>query len=50
MSFVFESLRADWEAFLVFLPRLIYAVILLLVTTAVDIRSAPPVEVHGGKS
>jgi len=34
MSFVLESLRADWEAFLVFLPRLIYAVVLLLVAMA----------------
>lgn len=31
MDFVIESLRADWEAFLRFAPRLIYAAILLIV-------------------
>ncbi len=29
MEFVFESLRADWQAFLSFSPRLIYAIVLL---------------------
>jgi small-conductance mechanosensitive channel len=31
MEFIIESLRADWQAFLSFSPRLIYAVVLLLV-------------------
>lgn len=29
MDFIFESLRADWQAFLGFSPRLIYAIVLL---------------------
>jgi small-conductance mechanosensitive channel len=35
MEFVIDSLRADWEAFLAFLPRLFYALILLLVALVV---------------
>lgn len=31
MEFIVESLRADWQSFLSFSPRLIYAVVLLLV-------------------
>lgn len=31
MEFILESLRADWQSFLSFSPRLIYAIVLLLV-------------------
>ncbi len=31
MEFILESLRADWQSFLSFSPRLIYAIVLLLI-------------------
>ena len=30
MEFILESLRADWQSFLGFSPRLFYAIVLLL--------------------
>lgn len=35
MNFILESLQADWEAFLAYSPRLIYATLLLLISVLV---------------